>query len=294
MKFKIPFTFSKLDKQKKRAQGTKRLFKPKKNSKLGEYLRGLDIGLTREEYLTICVKSIFSTFIFVLIFALALLYMIKVKRFIQYSLIAAAAFSVFIYFLQISYPRVYHNRKEKEIERSLIPAMEDMLVQLNSGIPLFTILVNISSSDYGILSDEFKKAVKRINAGSPQIEVLEELGDRNPSIFFRRTLWQISNGMRAGSDISIVIRESIKSLNEEQLIQIQNYGNKLNPLIMFYMLISVIVPALAMTFLTVLSSLINIPPFVTIFMFVALFIFVAIMQFTFLGVIKSIRPSLLS
>ena len=35
-----------------------------------------------------------------------------------------------------------------------------MLVQLNSGIPLFDILTNISNSNYGELSLEFKKAVK--------------------------------------------------------------------------------------------------------------------------------------
>ena len=167
------------------------------------------------------------------------------------------------------------------------------MVQLNSGVPLFTILVNISSSDYGELSNQFKEAVKEINAGLPQIEVIERLGDKNPSEFFRRALWQISNGMRAGSDISIVIKSTIKSLNDEQLIQIQNYGNKLNPMIMFYMLSSVILPALAITFLTVISSLTNFSKQGTAAMFIFLFLFVVFLQLMFIGVIKSMRPSLL-
>jgi flagellar protein FlaJ len=168
-----------------------------------------------------------------------------------------------------------------------------MLVQLNSGVPLFTIMVNISSSGYGELSVEFKKVVKKINSGMPQIEVIEELGEKNSSVFFRRTLWQISNGMRAGSDISVIIKESIKSLNEEQLIQIQSYGNKLNPMIMFYMLSSVIMPALAITFLTILSSLVNLSEPVTKMLFVAMFGGVVFIQFMFIGVIRSLRPSLL-
>jgi len=158
---------------------------------------------------------------------------------------------------------------------------------------LFSILVNISASDYGVLSLEFKKIVKKINAGVSELDVLEETGEKNPSIFFRRTLWQISNGMRAGSDISVVVRDSIKFLNEEQLIQIQNYGNKLNPSIMFYMLLTVILPALAITFLTIISSLINLSRVTTIAMFVGLFVAVVLAQIMFLGVIKSIRPSLL-
>ena len=158
---------------------------------------------------------------------------------------------------------------------------------------MFSILVNISASDYGALSTEFRKAVIKINTGRTQVEVLEELGEKNSSVFFRRTLWQISNGMKAGSDISIIIRESIKSLNEEQLIQIQDYGNKLNPLIMFYMLISVIMPALAVTFMTIISSLINLPQNTTIMMYIGLFVSVILIQIMFLGVIKSARPSLI-
>jgi pilus assembly protein TadC len=135
--------------------------------------------------------------------------------------------------------------------------------------------------------------VKKINSGMPQIEVIEELGEKNPSVFFRRALWQISNGMRAGSDISIIIRESIKSLSEEQLIQIQSYGNKLNPMIMFYMLSAVIMPALAITFITIISSLVNLSEPVTKMLFMGMFGGVAFIQFMFIGIIRSLRPSLL-
>src|SRR3989344_5477198 len=99
--------------------------------------------------------------------------------------------------------------------------------------------------------------------------------------------------MRAGSDISIVIEESIKTLTEEQLLQIQNYGNKLNPLIMFYMVISIIIHALSIALLTIISSMINLPSTITMFLFIALFIFAILIQVVFLGIIRSARPSLL-
>jgi pilus assembly protein TadC len=111
-------------------------------------------------------------------------------------------------------------------------------------------------------------------------------------LYFRRTLWQISNGMRAGSDISVIIRESIKSLSEEQIIQIQSYGNKLNPLIMFYMLSSVILPALAITFLTIISSLVSLPQTIANLVFLCLFGIVIFIQLMFIGIIKSLRPTL--
>ena len=293
MKFQIPFTFSSPEKLKHNSRFFVQFFKHKKDSRIGEYLKNIDIALSRQEYLSICTRTAVIFFSIVFILASTAFFIFNVKYFYFISIAIALPIALFAFFSQAIYPRAYSARKEKDIDKNLIPALEDMLVQLNSGIPLFTIMVNISSSGYGELSSEFKKVVKKINSGMPQIEVIEELGEKSPSVFFRRTLWQLSNGMRAGSDISIIIKESIKSLNEEQLIQIQSYGNKLNPMIMFYMLSSVIMPALAITFLTIISSLVNLPEIITKMLFVALFVGVGFIQFMFIGVIRSLRPSLL-
>jgi flagellar protein FlaJ len=292
MKFKIPFTISSPDRLKNRAKFFSGFFKHKKGSKLQEYLKNADLTLTRQEYLGIITKHSLLVFIFLYVIISTAFFFYGVANFWLLPLAIALLPSMFIFLIQAIYPKTYSNRKEKDIEKNLISALEDMLVQLNSGVPLFTILVNISSSEYGELSAEFKKAVKRINSGMPQIDVIEELGEKNPSIYFRRALWQISNGMRAGSDISIVIKESIKSLTEEQIIQIQSYGNKLNPLIMFYMLSSVILPALAITFLTIISSLVSLPTSIADMLFIALFVGVVFIQIMFIGIIKSLRPTL--
>ena len=293
MKFRIPLTISSIDKLRKRYRFFKFPKKYKKPSKLQQYLSKIDLEITESEYLSICYGS--SVFSFIIFYALSstILVLTKVSLPFLYSAGIALVFAFFVMFSQMIYPKVFDSRRVRNVEKNLIPALEDILVQLNSGIPLFNILINIASSDYGPLSDEFKRAVKKINSGFPQIEVLEELSERNSSNFFKRTLWQISNGMRAGSDISIVIEESIKTLTEEQLLQIQNYGNKLNPLIMFYMVISVIIPALSIAFLTIISSMAGLPESLTTKLFISVFVFVMIVQIMFLGIIRSTRPSLL-
>jgi flagellar protein FlaJ len=292
MKFQIPFTLSNIERIKNRAKFFSGFFKHKRNSSLQQYLNNADIRLTREEYMGIVTKAAVFNFITLYVISSTLFFLFNVANFWLFPIGIAILPAIFVASIQLIYPKMYSNRKEKDIERNLIPALEDMLVQLNSGVPLFTILVNISSSEYGELSNEFKKAVRQINSGMPQIEVLEVLGEKNPSLYFRRTLWQISNGMRAGSDISVVIKESIKSLSEEQIIQIQSYGNKLNPLIMFYMLSSVILPALAITFLTIISSLVSLPQVIANLIFLSLFGIVIFVQLMFIGIIKSLRPTL--
>ena len=99
--------------------------------------------------------------------------------------------------------------------------------------------------------------------------------------------------MNAGSNMAHVVRDSIKSLNEEQLLQIQNYGNQLNPLMVFYMLAAVIVPSLSITFLTIFSSMVSLPGNSTKILFMGLFVGVVFIQIMFLGMIKSKRPSLI-
>jgi len=293
MKFHIPFTFSGIEKIKKRAKFFTSFIKYKKKSKLAEDLKNSSINLTREEYLGIIIKSSIIAFFPFFIFSTLIFLFLGVRFFYLIGFGVSILFTFFIAFSQRVYPRIYVAKRQRGIEKNLLPALQDMLIQLSSGIPLFSVMINIAFSGYGELSTEFKKAVRGINAGQSQTEVLEKLGKDNPSLFFRRVLWQISNGMKAGSEMAVIIRDITESLNEEQLIQIQNYGNKLNPLIMFYMLTSIIIPALSITFITILSSMLSIEKNMTMLLFIGLFTFVVLIQIMFLGLIKSKRPSLL-
>lgn len=294
MEFKIPYTVGSTETLKRRAKFFLRFIpQGKREPSLQKYLLYDEIPLSSREYRAISLRAASYAFLWVLVIAGLVLGYLGIHRFLLLAGGIAFISSLFVFSTQQNYPYIFHLHRQRNIEKNLIPALQDMLVQLNSGIPLFNILVNLTGASYGELSIEFKKAVKQINAGIPQIEVLENLSEQNESPYFRRTLWQLSNGMRAGSDISIIIKENVRALNEEQLIQIQNYGNKLNPLIMFYMLSSVIMPALAVTFLTILSSMVSMPEQTTYLIFFGFFLSIMFLQIMFVGTIRSLRPSLL-
>ena len=292
MKFRPPFSILSMERLRKRPLMFKFLQNHKRDSKITYYLENSDAGIDREHYLNLCLINVIATLIAIYVLSTTALVIAGVNLPYILSLAISLLFGLFVFSTQIMYPKVYFLRKQKNLERNLMPGLEDMLVQLSSGVPLFNIMVNISTSEYGELSAEFKKAVHKINAGIPQIEVLEELGETNSSIYFRRALWQISNGMKSGNDISTIIKDSLRGLNEEQVIQIQNYGNKLNPLIMFYMLVTIILPALAVTFLTIISSMVGLGKNLTIAMYLGMFGMVVLVQIMFLGIIRSSRPTL--
>ncbi|MEM3074446.1 MAG: type II secretion system F family protein [Candidatus Pacearchaeota archaeon] len=292
MKFKIPFTISSLNVLNSRSKYFLKFVKFK-GVNLDNHLKNAGLNIDGKTYLSIIYRNFILNFFILLIILTSIFVLLKVKQFYLYGLIMAAIISGFIFFNQYNYPRIYSLNKTRDIEKNLIPLMQDVLVQLNSGVTIFRILSNIAESDYGEASNEFKRIVNEINSGTPQIDAIEKYAKINTSHYFRRVLWQLSNGMRAGSDISVVVKEEIKNLGEEQAIQIQSYGGKLNPLVMFFMIIAVILPTLGTTFLIIIASIIGISGNMVKLMFISIFIFILFVQIMFLGLIKSRRPSLI-
>ncbi|MFH2028669.1 MAG: type II secretion system F family protein [Nanoarchaeota archaeon] len=257
------------------------------------HLKQAKIDITLKHYLSMCFVSDCVFFIFFGIMTSTILLAASLTKALFSGLIVTALITLFIFFQQIAYPNIIASRRIKDIERNLLAVLQNIYVQLNSGVPLFNILVNITEGDYGEISKEFSQAIKEINAGRPQVETLEEMAAINPSLFFRRAIWQIVNGMKSGSNMSHVINEIINLLSEEQLLQIQRYGAQLNPLAMFYMMIVVIAPSLGMTLLIVLSSFISLSESMVKIIFWGMYGMVVFFQIIFMGAIKSRRPNLL-
>ncbi len=257
------------------------------------HLKQAEVDFSVKEYLSMCFLSGLIFFVFFGFFFILILFLAGVKNPFSFGLITSIIITLFVFLQQLTYPKIYSNKRIRDIEKNLLAALQNMLIQLNSGVPIFDILVNLSKGNYGEISREFLKAVKKINAGKPQIETLEEMATLNPSLFFRRAIWHLVNGMKAGADMSNVIKEMVNLLSEEQILQIQRYGSQLNPLAMFYMLVVVIAPSLGMTFLIIISSFISLSEFATKLVFYGLFAIVVFFQIMFIGMIKSKRPNLL-
>ncbi len=257
------------------------------------HLQQAQLTYTLIEYLALCIISALSFSLFIFILTSIGLFLFAVPKAFLYSLVAAFTLGFFVFWQQIFYPKLIANKRIRELERNLLPALRTMLIQLNSGVALFDILISISTQDYGEISNEFKRIIRRINSGYPPVDALDASAANNPSVFYRRAIWQIVNGMKAGSDIGIVLKEVIDGLSKEQIIQIENYGSRLNPLAMFYMIIAVILPSLSMTLLIVMSSLVSLPGNALKITFIGLYITVLFFQVMFLGMIKSRRPNLI-
>lgn len=206
-------------------------------------------------------------------------------------IITAVSFAMFgLSFLYIIfYPRVFVTRRTRELEKNLLFALRHLMIQAKSGIPLFDSMASVARANYGLVSKEFNEVVRRISTGVRDVEALEELALKNPSLYFRRALWQVSNAIRVGADIGNTLEIIIQNLANEQRILVRKYGSQLNPLAFLYMMFGVIMPSLGIALLIILSSFAGLP--IKKYFFWAILGFLVIFKFNFLGIVKSRRPS---
>jgi len=83
----------------------------------------------------------------------------------------------------------------------------------------------------------------------------------------------------------------LDQISKEQTIALKSYGQKLNPLVMFFMIFGVIMPSLGVAFLIILLSFIGGGQVsVGAPALAGMLALLAIMQFLFLGAVENSRP----
>jgi len=258
------------------------------NPYLPQKLVEAEIPLKDREYLSIAIFS--SIYWFCILFSiLTFLPALAGKNFINISLPLSLLVSFVAYLYINFYPNLVASRKSRDIERNLLFVVRHLYVQVRSGVSLFDAMVAVSKEDYGIISKEFEKAAKEISTGKEQTAVLEEMALRVSHTGFKRILWQIVNSLKSGADISKVLSVIANELSQEQRVKIRKYGSQLSPYALMYLMLTVILPTLGISFLIILSSFsgVQIPE---TFFFLILGIIV-LFQVMFIGMIKSGRPS---
>jgi len=187
------------------------------------------------------------------------------------------------------YPKLLLRKKIRSIENNIPHVLNQLLVEVRSGVTVFNAMNSIMFAGYGKLSEEFGKAVTDINTGKSEVEALEALAINNPSLFLRRVIWQLVNAMKSGADIGSILKEIVDNITSEQKTAIKKYGSELNPLSLFYMMLVVIFPTLGIVFLLVLFSFVGMSISIELIL-VGILALLAVIQVMFAGLIKNKRP----
>lgn len=176
----------------------------------------------------------------------------------------------------------------KQIDKDVLFAGRFLMIKLNSGKPLMNAIVDASNS-YGVANMYFKEIVRDIELGTPLEEALEKASRYSPSKKMQRILFQITNALKIGVDVTNFLEAILDEIAQDQLMEIQKYGRKLSGLTMFYMLFAVVIPSLGITMFITVVSLIDIQ--VDFGLFMIFLLVLIIVEFSFISIFKSIRPT---
>lgn len=251
-------------------------------------IRQADMDTTPAQFIG---KSLLSA----LALSLALLLILGVFfRFYSINLLwlvpAAPILYLIMFFYAMMLPRVKAMQRGKKIDQELVFAGRHLLIEIKAGIPLFDAMVGISR-DYGEVSKEFNRIVEKVTLGVPASLAMREVADNNPSSSFSRVILQIVNSISSGSDVADSLESVLDQISKEQVVQLKEYGQKLNPLVMFFMIFGIILPSLGVAFLIILLSFVGggvaISGPVVLLVILGL---ILVLQFIFLSMVESSRP----
>ncbi len=235
---------------------------------------------TPDQYL----KKSFMTAIFLtcgLLF-IAFTFTEKLTVFLAFPFIFPVAFVYFLHYVDLKIEKV-----KKEISREIVYAGRFLIIEVESGVPLYEAFKNMARN-YETIGRYFQELVERVDLGTSMEDALNEVITLTPSPELRKMLWQILNSMRTGGEISHALNSVFDQVVREQQIAVTEYGRKLNPMAMFYMMIAIIVPSLGTIMLIVLASFLGLDLSIAVYLVIAGLI--GFMQFMFLAVIRSSRP----
>lgn len=197
---------------------------------------------------------------------------------------------LFLLMFFYAFNRVYVLAKklEQQISKEVVFAGRFLIIELESGIPLYNTFENIGKN-YRYVGIYFNNIIEKVKLGTSLEDSINETIEICPSDNLRKLLWQILNSISTGADIASALNSVLENIVREQNIAMKEFGNKLNPLAMFYMMIAVIIPSLGITMLIVFSSFVNIK--LNLLSMIVIAVAIGFLQLMFLMMIRNSRPN---
>jgi len=285
-------SFHSLDEIGRRMRGLGRVLSLMRPS-LKKELDGLDIKLDPGSY---AVGAFFSALIYGVLFSLLsylLLYFLgglSPELMVRVPILIAFGFFMIFFMLHLIYPSIIIKKVAVREDKDLLFALREIMLGVNSGVPLFESLRNVSIGNYGYVSDDFTMVVKDIENGKSEKEALKALVLRTESEYLRRAIWQMVNTLESGASMTTALPGIVNALENHTYRMIRSYSSNLNFLMLIYMLIAAAIPSLGITFLVLLSAFSGFG--VSVDKILGLIFGAAIGQVIMIGYMGSTRPAI--
>jgi len=249
------------------------------------------IPMTMEEFAISALVSsaLISFFITIGLFLTSIILKIPKNEAIVLTL-GPAVLIFFLYFIvTLFYPQILSKKIAEQIDKDLIFALKDLLLEVSAGSSLYNAMAGVVLSNYGLVSKEFEKVLKRTNRGMPLEDSLEQLAVETPSTHLRNACWQILNSLKAGTMLTTTLRGIVQDLTSDQHRKIKSYAQELNVLALIYLLFAVAIPTIVTTLAIVMASFSGAQVSEDTFLYIVVVCY--FIQLVLVGLIRSRRPT---
>ncbi len=167
--------------------------------------------------------------------------------------------SPLIYGFWFGFVDVQISKIGRELDSDLLFVSEYLLVSLESGLPLGNAIQRISRLNRPG-GKFFNRVFTEFKTGKDLETALDEASTYSASENLRVLLKRLKDSLTIGVDLKTVLENYIEESSEKKIIEIKGYSKKLNPIIMMYLLLGIVVPSLGITFFILAATLLEMTP----------------------------------
>ncbi len=155
----------------------------------------------------------------------------------------------------LAYPNMAGRNRAIEMDRELPFALRHLATQMSAGVSFQHALSSVSDADYGILSEELKYAIARMDSGLSTEDALLELGERTYSTGLKQAVIQIVRALRTGGKISEIITSIADDVAFETRMRVRDFTEALNLISIVFIMVAVVAPVVA----TIMTAILQLP-----------------------------------
>ena len=243
---------------------------------------------------TYVIGSLVSAFIYGISFALLIALILTLKGDViePFRMALGIGFGMWLMFfmLHLIYPTIILKKVAAMENKDLLFALREIIMDVDSGVPLFDSMKNVATSDYRQVSIAIAEVVREIDTGTSEVDALKKLALRTESEYMKRMIWQMVNALESGASMKNALGGIADALEAANYREIRNYSANLNFLLLMYLLVAAVAPSLGVTFMVLLSAFGGLG--VDLFTVGILVGSSAIIQMVMIGYMSSTRPEL--
>lgn len=234
---------------------------------LNYYLYSANMSYSSKQW--VAIVSVVSVLVFIAVFSFGELAFLLLRFFgqqrgltlsplvvtLSYVLpvIVALFFSVAAVVVGLLVPKMNAERRGDECSTELPFALRHMATELRAGIGLYKTIQTIAKADYGVLSEEFTRAISEIEEGTDTKDALRHFAARTQSRPLANALRHIIRALRTGGNLSEIMGSIASDVSFDLRMKVREYSEKLN----FFGVIFIFMGIVAPVFVGVMGAIVN-------------------------------------